>query len=132
MFPFGGRARPNSAFLDRVTFTRMNALKFVPTEPFDVVWAAGIFDYFADDVFQDLVGRLMKALAPGGELVIGNFAEGNPSRAHMELFCDWPLHHRNADGLMALARGCGVDSEAIRVGAEPQGVNLFLHISAAK
>ena len=122
----------NSAFLDRVTFRRMNALKFEPVERFDLIWAAGIFDYFIDAAFQSLAGRLIKSLAPGGELVIGNLAEGNPSRAHMELLCDWPLHHRSAQRLVDLARGLGVDSDLIRMGAEAQGVNLFLHINAAK
>ncbi len=122
-------SRLNEPFLDRVNFTQMNALPFKPTEQFDVVWASGIFDYFADAVFQSLLRRLLLAVAPDGELVIGNFSDRNPSRPYMELIGDWHLHHRTAEALATLALGCGVPADTIRIGAEPDGVNLFLHIA---
>jgi SAM-dependent methyltransferase len=118
----------NVRFADRITFRQQNALRFRPSHRYDLIWAAGIFDYFSDRVFQMLLTKLTPALTDGGELVIGNFSTENPSRAYME-FGEWRLHHRSADALASLALGCGIAADAIRIGAEPEGVNLFLHIA---
>lgn len=45
---------------------------------------------------------------------------------------DWHLNHRSEDKLITLARACGVDQKNIRIGQEPEGVNLFAHIKAYK
>lgn len=119
----------NEPFLDRVSFVRMNALRFRPNEQFDLVWASGIFDYFTDAVAQSLLRRLILAVAPDGEVVIGNFSDKNPSRDYMELVGDWRLHHRSADNLAALAISSGASAAEVFIGAEPEGVNLFLHIT---
>lgn len=118
----------NREFLGQINFARANALKYAPTGQFDLIWASGIFDYFANEVFQALLRRLITAVAPGGELVIGNFSTRNPSRPYMEVMGDWMLHHRTAETLGTLARGCEVAADAIHIGSEPEGVNLFLHI----
>jgi SAM-dependent methyltransferase len=120
-------ARLNQAHADKVTFIQMNALKFKPEKVYDLVWAAGIFDYFADGTFVYLLSRLLTATRPGGELVIGNFSRKNPSAAYMELF-EWKLHHRDAGELIHLAVEAGADPQCIRIDQEPEGVNLFLHI----
>ena len=118
----------NREFADRMTFRQQNALRFRPTKTYDLVWAAGLFDYFSDHPFELLVRRLISAVASGGELVIGNFSTANPSRAYME-FGEWHLQHRSAETLEALALGCGISPGNIRVGSEPEGVNLFLHLA---
>ena len=118
----------NQRFLDRVTFRRENALRLRAERTYDLIWAAGIFDYLNDRIFQMVVRRLVPALAAGGEMVIGNFSLENESRPYME-FGDWYLHHRSADALMSLAISCGVPGDSIRIGSEPEGVNLFLHIA---
>ncbi len=118
----------NHRFLDRITFVEKNALRYRPDGQFDLVWAAGIFDYFNDKVFVSLLARLIGAVAPGGELVIGNFSDRNPSRPYMEVLNGWRLFHRSADHLRALARECGAPEERVTIGSEPEGVNLFLHI----
>ena len=48
-----------------------------------------------------VAGRMLSAVTPGGEIVIGNFAVGDPSQAYMELG-GWFLHHRTADELKVL------------------------------
>ncbi len=118
----------NRDFLSCITFHQKNAIRFRPTQRYDLIWAAGLFDYFADNVFQSVLRRIVPAIEAGGELVIGNFSPANPSRAYME-FGGWSLHHRTAEALASLALGCGVAADSIRVGAEPEGVNLFLHIA---
>lgn len=120
--------RLNRDHLDRIEFVQRNAMRYQPTRTFDLVWSAGLFDYFNDRLFVSMVRRLAPAIAPGGELVIGNFADSNPSQPYMELL-DWVLYHRSAEHLIDLAVDAGVATNRIRVGQEPSGVNLFLHIA---
>ncbi len=117
----------NGAFAARITFQQKNAVTFRPTQQYDLIWSGGLFDYFSDRVFQSVLRRLLPALADGAELAIGNFASSNSSRAYME-FGGWTLQHRTADNLTSLATACGVSPAQIRIGQEPEGVNLFLHV----
>jgi SAM-dependent methyltransferase len=119
----------NQDHVGRIEFQRRNAVRLSMDGCYDLVWAAGLFDYFSDRVFRTALRHLLKLLAPAGELVIGNFSEANPSRAYME-FGGWQLHHRSAAELEMLAIDCGIAPAAIRIGAEPEGVNLFLHINS--
>ena len=64
----------------------------------------------------------------GGEVIIGNFGDVNPSRNYMEIVGDWYLIHRSADQLMELARAAGAKMENVSIGSELEGVNLFLHV----
>lgn len=116
-------------FTDRVAFIQQNALRFTPTEPYDLIWAAGICDYFTDPIFTRLLQRLVPALRSAGELVAGNFSEADPTRPYMEILGEWRLHRRSAEKLRAIAAAAGVVSTRIKIGAEPEGVNLFLHIA---
>ncbi|MDP2821323.1 MAG: class I SAM-dependent methyltransferase [Sulfuritalea sp.] len=120
----------NMRFADRVSFIRTNCRRYRPEKSYQLIWAAGIFDYFDDDVFRQMLGNLLPAVASGGELVIGNFADTSASRPCMEFALDWILYHRGADRLVLLAEQCGVPRERIRIGCEQLGVNLFLHIAA--
>ena len=119
----------NRSFLDRITFIHKNALRYRPARQYDLIWSAGLYDYFDDRMFRVALRRLLPVIAPGGELVIGNFSHYNPSRCWMEL-SEWFLHHRSADQLFALARQCGVSPDRLSLGRETQGVNLFLHITS--
>jgi len=120
----------NRPFLDRVTFTQKNALIYRPNKKYDLIWAAGIFDYFTDSVFTRLLKRFVAAVAPGGELVIGNFSDKNPSWPYLELMGDWELQHRGTAKLRALGCEAGIAEERMHIGMEAEGVNLFMHISA--
>lgn len=122
----------NHAFLDRITFSRKNVMKFRTQKRYDLIWAAGIFDYFNDAAFRYLLKRLLPALESDGEIVIGNFSTDNPSRSGMEMVGDWYLQHRTRDLLFSLAKECGIHGNDVGIGSEPEGVNLFLHISGRK
>lgn len=114
--------------LDRVVFTEANALRFTSPHTYRLIWSAGLFDYFGDKGFRFLVERLLGMLADEGELVIGNFSKANSTRDYMEVMGDWSLYYRDEAELRALALDCGVRPEDVRIGQEPEGVNLFLHI----
>jgi extracellular factor (EF) 3-hydroxypalmitic acid methyl ester biosynthesis protein len=120
----------NRPFLDRITFVQSKILRFQPKKQYDLIWAPGVFDSFNDGLFIAMMMRLLPSLLPGGELVIGNFSDRDPSRAYMELVGDWNIHHRSAEHLCRLAREVGVDDDRFRVGSEPEGVDLFLHVAS--
>jgi hypothetical protein len=111
----------------RVNFIKANVLKYHPVKCYDVIWSAGLFDYFSDRTFKLLLRRILPNIAPGGQLVIGNFSESNPNN-HWLHFCEWHLQHRSSEQLVQLAVEAGALRENVSIGKEPEGVNLFLHI----
>jgi len=115
-------------YSDRVHFHHQNALRFVPTDKYDLIWSAGLFDYLTDRLFVRLVRSLLPFVNGGGEVVVGNFSEFNASRDYMELMGDWYLEHRSETRLMGLAERAGAAPRLTEVHWEPEGVNLFLHI----
>ena len=115
-------------WLDRISFHHGNVLKHVPARAYDLVWSAGLFDYLSDRYFVHLLSALLRVVKPGGEVVIGNFSDFNPSRDYMEVFGDWNLRHRSQETLRALAAQAGATPEQVQVMWEPEGVNYFLHI----
>lgn len=115
-------------FANRVEFYHRNVLRFLPAKGYELVWSAGLFDYLTDRTFVFLLKALMSVAKRGGEVVVGNFSDHNPSRDYMELLGDWVLQHRTRDHLRALALEAGAPADSIEVMWEPEGVNLFLHI----
>ncbi len=115
-------------WLDRIHFHHQNILKHSPARPYDLVWSAGLFDYVSDRLFTHLIRVLLQAVKPGGEVVVGNFSDYNPSRDYMEIFGRWKLRHRSRETLLALAAQAGADLHQTEVRWEAEGVNFFLHI----
>ena len=113
--------------LEKVTFIHKNVLRFSSPNKYDLVWSAGIFDYFDDKVFVRMLKRMTGLISSCGEIVIGNFSPVNPSRAYMEIF-EWRLQHRSPQKLRTLAKAAGFGDKYIRVDQEDTGVNLFLHV----
>lgn len=116
------------AHIRRIKFQQRNVFQYQPDNRYDLIWSAGLFDYFDDAVFVSVGRRLLTALTPDGELVAGNFAPGNPQRAYMETIGGWSLHLRSAEELVALMARCGATAERVHIGTEPEGVNLFAHV----
>jgi SAM-dependent methyltransferase len=115
-------------WLDRITFHHRNILKHTPARRYDLVWSAGLFDYVSDRLFIHLLSALLQVVKPGGEVVVGNFSDHNPSRDYMEIFGRWKLRHRSRETLLALAAKAGADLAQTVVRWEAEGVNYFLHI----
>lgn len=118
----------NEAHIAQVSFEHRNIFRFQTDNKFDIVWSAGLFDYFEDKVFIKLLRRFMGWTKPGGEVIVGNFGDHNPTRHYMELIGDWHLHHRPAAALQEMAQAAGAAPHAIHIGKEAEGVNLFLHV----
>lgn len=45
-------------YMDHITFIKQNALRFKPGYQYELVWSAGLFDYFNDKIFIRLVNRI--------------------------------------------------------------------------
>ncbi len=118
----------NKANADQLEFVHQNIFRFTAKEQFDMVWSAGLFDYFDNNIFLKLLRKFISWTKPGGEVIIGNFSVQNPSRNYMELIGDWYLQHRSEEELIAFALKAGARKENIWVGKELEGVNLFLHV----
>jgi SAM-dependent methyltransferase len=119
-----------SPYAEQINFHQKNILRFSTAEKYDVIWSAGLFDYFEDRLFIMALKRLLTFLKPGGEILIGNFSQDNPSRGYMELFGEWFLIHRSPETLIDLTLQAGVQPEHISVEQEPLGINLFLKIQS--
>jgi extracellular factor (EF) 3-hydroxypalmitic acid methyl ester biosynthesis protein len=93
----------------------------------DFLLCTGLFDYLGTESASALLGVLWRSLAPGGRLLVGNFAPHCPSRAYMEWIGNWYLIYRTVDELRELGLAAGIPPERIQIGAERLGINLFLN-----
>jgi len=89
---------------------------------FDLLYSAGLFDYFSDPVARMVAKSLFERLKPGGKLVIGNFNLTTPNQFGMRLALDWSLIYRSREDLKRLFGDLEGD---FSIEQEPEGVNLF-------
>jgi extracellular factor (EF) 3-hydroxypalmitic acid methyl ester biosynthesis protein len=121
----------NRKFNGAITYNRINVLRYKPFKSYDLIWSAGLFDYFKDKHFIFLIQKYVCYLAAEGEYIISNFSTDNPTRRLMEVLSDWYLNHRNQEDLLAIASRAGINRRLVQVDTEPLGVNLFLRIMKA-
>ena len=116
-------------YKSEIEFINKNIFKFETAEKFDVIWSAGLFDYFEDKAFVFVLNKLKNWVQAGGEIIIGNFNEAhNPTREYMEIFGNWYLHHRSEEALTNLAVSAGFSHNQITIHKEEEQVNLFMHL----
>lgn len=93
---------------------------------FDLIYAAGLYDYLPDTIARRLTTVLSSRLAPGGELVIGNIDHCRDA-GYMEAIMGWFLNHRTEADLLSLA---GEVSDAVlRTWTDPEGVMRYLAVT---
>jgi len=96
--------------------------QFLPT--YDLIYCAGLFDYFPDNVCRNLVALYHRWVRPGGALMTTNVHPRNPERFTMEHLLEWYLIYRDEAQMAALAPK-GTDPE---VYTDETGVNVFMLI----
>lgn len=111
-------------------FVNENVIRFDPGKKYDLIWSAGLFDYFKDKHFVYLIKKYYEFVDAEGEMIIGNFNSNNPSKKIMEVLGDWFLYHRTESRLRQFAMQAGVHHTKIEVTKEPLGINLFLKVKA--
>lgn len=93
---------------------------------FELVYSMGLFDYLTPPVAKAVLTKLWEVVAPGGELIVGNYHVKNATRIYMEYWMDWAIYHRTEAELLELA--------ADLVGAQPTltfeetGSQMFLSV----
>lgn len=70
---------------------------------FDLIYAAGLYDYLPDRVARALTTNLMRRLEPGGRLLVSNFLPAPHTVGFMEALMDWSLTWRTRAQVAALA-----------------------------
>jgi hypothetical protein len=73
--------------------------KYKELTNFDLVYAAGLYDYLPDKIATDMTTWMVGATKPGGITLLTNFITGTPTDGYMEAFMNWPLIYRNIDQL---------------------------------
>jgi hypothetical protein len=117
----------NEKFVGQISCNRINALRFNSYKLYDLIWSAGLFDYFKDKHFTFLIRKYINCLTEGGEMVISNFSTKNPTKRFMEVI-DWNLNYRTESDLFRISSEANIDKEMVSVEKEPLGINLFLKI----
>ncbi len=70
---------------------------------FDLVYAAGLYDYLEERLAARLTRALFARLRPGGRLLVPNFRTGVREEAYMEAYMDWHLLYRSRAEIEAFA-----------------------------
>lgn len=97
---------------------------------FDLVYAAGLFDYLSQRLAQRLTRVMFDLLHPGGQMLVTNFVPLIPDIGYMESFMDWHLIYRTHDEMLDLAATIPTeDIGNLRLFTEPDQNLLFLQIS---
>ncbi len=122
----------NKAFEDKVNFYKINVLRFNTHKRYDMIWSAGLFDYFKEKHFIYLINKYLKLLNETGEMVIGNFSDNNPTQTLQEAFSDWILNYRSEEELLSIASRSGLKEGDVIIEKEPLGINLFMRIALKK
>ncbi len=91
---------------------------------FDMVYCAGLFDYFSDQICKRLVAQFYSWLRPGGLVSVTNVHARNPNRQLMEHLLEWHLVYRNDQGMKYLAP----ENTNYDIDLDETKVNVFLDI----
>ena len=94
-------------------------------DKYDLIYSAGLFDYFSDMVALTTAMHLYEALSPGGKCVIGNFRMNAADKALMDYVLDWKLIYRSEEELKALY---GKVTPHVTVESEKESINLFANL----
>jgi len=126
------RQRINGQLDGQVQFVCDNALRFArganrPTQPFDVIYAAGLFDYLNANLAARLVEDCYGLLMPGGTLIVGNFSTETHAndRILVEWLLDWRLIYRREADYRAIFAGTSFGTGTLHFEYEPLRANLF-------
>jgi SAM-dependent methyltransferase len=113
-----------------VRFMRENVIKWAigrakhDIQPQDIIYSSGLCDYLDQRLLTKLIRRCYDQLAPGGQLIIGNFAHTNPDRLLMDHIVYWRLIHRDKQDLFDAFSETPF-GDKVEVITEAQEVNLF-------
>lgn len=101
------------------------------SERFDLIYAAGLYDYLEEQAAQYVTQRLFNMLRPHGRLLIGNYTPENDEIAYMEAFMGWRLIYRDAQAMQRLAAAIPREKIGdIGTFSDSAGIVVYLDITA--
>jgi hypothetical protein len=125
------RHDPDGNVRPYVSGIRLNVkhLLVKPPEPasYQLIYAAGIYDYLPQRVGVELTRRLFDQLLPGGRLLLANFLPIWES-GYMEAFMDWHLIYRSRRQIEELASGIEPGLARTRFSSGERGCIGYLDI----
>lgn len=99
-------------------------MKDFPKQNF--IYCAGFIDYLKDHTVEKLIGFLFNLLEKDGILILVNVVKDPDHTAYLEMIGEWFLHHRDKEGLLALANNIeGIRQKKILADFETKK-NLYL------
>jgi SAM-dependent methyltransferase len=123
-------------YADHVTFAEENAIKIARQRVLPAslanasfVVSLGLFDYLPRTLAVSLLRTLRQGSAPGGELLVGNFAKGNPTAPFMEWAADWVLIYRSDEEFLQMFLDAGFAPEDLTCERESED-GLVLMVTA--
>lgn len=99
-----------------------------PNRQYDLVYCAGLFDYFSDKVCARLLELFCDWTKIGGRVVATNVHPNNPTRLIMEHVVEWHLVHRTAEDFAKLSPR----PHPYQVYDDASHTNVFLDIVVAE
>ncbi|MEO8360391.1 MAG: hypothetical protein ABI672_10205, partial [Vicinamibacteria bacterium] len=99
-----------------------------PEGPFDLIYAAGLYDYLEIKTAKLLTERLTRKLDPGGTLLIGNM-DACPEMAFADIVQAWTLITRTPSEMAALADAAVGPDFTHKVWADQWGAVVWLEAS---
>ena len=91
---------------------------------YDMVYCAGLFDYFSSQICKRLVELFYSWLRPGGLVTVTNVDPCNPNRYQMEHLLEWNLTYRDEHDMRELAP----KRTQWNITKDETNVNVFLDI----
>lgn len=76
---------------------------------FDLIYAAGLYDYLNERTAKRVTNGLFSALKPGGRLLFANFAAGIQAEGYMDALMNWRLILRDEIDMEGLLDGLSRD-----------------------
>jgi hypothetical protein len=94
--------------------------------PADLIYSAGLLDYFSDRTCRILARRMYEALRPGGHLLLGNMKAGTDMLWPLELIADWTLRYRSAESVLSWTEG--LNGAEISLRTEATGYDYLISV----
>ena len=112
-------------FLNENIIDLISGEKNIKLEKQDLIYSAGLIDYFKDEMVIQLLNHIHDSLSPNGRVILGNFHSANPNRTLMDHVLEWRLIHRNEEDMDRLFRASKFEKPCSNIVFENEKINLF-------
>jgi hypothetical protein len=119
-------ARAQLRDIPNLTIHKMDCTKFKSDLKFDLIYSAGLFDYFTEEQSKPIIANLFDHLEKGGQLIIGNADINVTGQAIMNELLNWKLIYKSKEQLIRMA---GDISKDISIHTDPFGAFNYLTLT---